>query len=353
MAAAPDQAGAPEDERAARQKAPSAVAKLIKRCLICFKTAAPPAPCEAVKDVMDRLGLTTTDLLNLYRVFFNLRLNEDGENGEARTRATSIFMDTVPEVITERRFFTGSLIQALMRLGGAGKEVHWDTFAWVIIRFCELSRTELPQCLMALILNEAESEVKHYVTREQLADFFEGYRACPIHSFSTQGINFERLPLSRYYAPDFVELTYRFPQLINPLIHVQQNLQAQFPSAKFWDSRPLSGWSRKISSEHFQMEVEKVYLFGVPPFQETCDMLAPDALGPKAVNQDQWLLRTKREGKPPLKQISIWGEQPCPEELEYDWRRRVRDEILRREKEEELRLQQKLAEQMKRGGAAA
>jgi len=130
--------------------------------------------------------------------------------------------------------------------------------------------------------------------------------------------------------------------LLNPIVHLQRSLQESLPSVVFWDNSQRSETTvRKIAYEFFQMEKTRCFMWGEPPFRESCDMLAPEALGFLTCNKDQWDLRTfdlhervgalsdagsmSRDGKlmaPPgyqyrsLRQFSVWGEQPNPEETE-------------------------------------
>lgn len=143
-------------------------------------------------------------------------------------------------------------------------------------------------------------------------------------SFNTLFIDFEKLPWSRYYVSDFTELAQRYSNLLNPFVHLQQSLQAHLPGSDFWDRYDFTGtFCRKITPEFFTMQQARVFLRGDPPFRETCDMLAPDALGANPVNQDQWRYRTHG-----LQQASVWGQCPPPELLQ-----RLRDEAAKAEQD--------------------
>jgi hypothetical protein len=165
-----------------------------------------------------------------------------------------------------------------------------------------------------------------YITADDLNNFYYArYRLCPIKSMSSADIDFSQLPLSRYYASDFTELVQRFTQLLNPLLHLQQSLQANLPDSEFWESLDrTASFPRRITFEFFTMQSTRVYLYGEPPFRESCDMLAPEALGADAVNQDQWLLRVKSKVKQGgMSQVSVWGEQPPPELFDILERKRL------------------------------
>lgn len=40
--------------------------------------------------------------------------------------------------------------------------------------------------------------------------------------------------LNRRVREDFIELCYRFSQLVNPCMHLQRSLQQSLPSLRFW-----------------------------------------------------------------------------------------------------------------------
>lgn len=187
-----------------------------------------------------------------------------------------------------------------------------------------------------------DSKVSHYVTMQQLIDFYSFWAKCSVTSFNTRAIDFTRLPQRRYYVEDFTELVQRFVVLLNPIIHLQRSLHEFLPSEDFWNYHHRSEVIiRKITADFFKMEKTRCFLFGEPPFRESCEVLAPEALGFEACNKEQWNLRTfdlherigaisdansfSKDGKwsaPPgfqyrsLKQFSVWGEQPSPEETE-------------------------------------
>merc|ERR1719221_1042997 len=234
---------------------------------------------------------------------------------ELVTRAEEVDIETVVKMVPERRKWVARIMRRLLLLGEVEDVVSWDQFLWIFMKFCSLNRVELSQALFVIVLKESNSSALHYTTARDLQDFFRLYRECPVKAFNTGMVDFDKLPLTRYYASDFAELVQRFSVLLNPILHLQQVLQSQLPSSDFWDnSDPSSSFCRKITFEFFTMNPTRVYLRGEPPFRETCDMLGPDALGCVPVNQDQWILRTKdaRMGRG-LRQVSVWGEQPPPE----------------------------------------
>jgi hypothetical protein len=276
----------------------------------------------------------------MYQVFHELR---QGECEEVIKTAGHVEKTSTYLLVEERRKWVRHLLKSLWDLGGIEDDtVYWDDFLYILVQFCSLSKSELCQALFHIILKKQESKVQHYVTLQQLIDFYSYWGKCPVTSFNTRAIDFTRLPLRRYYVEDFTELVQRFTVLLNPTIHLQRSLQEFLPSAEFWDDYSRSEVGiRKITYEFFKMEKTRCHLYGEPPFRESCEMLAPEALGFEACNKDQWELRTfdlhervgaisdvgglSKDGKwmappgfqfRPLKQFSVWGEQPSPEETE-------------------------------------
>mmetsp|Transcript_11006 Transcript_11006/g.20719 ORF Transcript_11006/g.20719 Transcript_11006/m.20719 type:complete len:370 (-) Transcript_11006:128-1237(-) len=211
-----------------------------------------------------------------------------------------------------------------------------------MLRFCSLNRVELAQTLFLCILRIRDSTTYHYIRSYELQEFFAVYKNCPVKSFDTAQINFDLLPIRRYFASDFAELLMRYSVLLHPILHLQQSLQAKLPGLDFWDNSTESvSFCRKITFDFFLMETGRIFLRGEPPFRETCDMLCPDALGCLPVNQDQWILRTwVAKGGQGLAQIFVWGEQALPEVIEL--RQMAKEE---EEEKERLRKEKEKAEE--------
>lgn len=287
----------------------------VRRCAGRVAQGSPPEPCSEVQDLLKSLKIKPNHLLQLYNTFHAIHQSE--REDEIITLATEVEAESLLQLVKERRQWVMGLLKRLLLMGGCEESVTWDQFLWIFLRFCSLNRVELCQALFVMISREVESPTLHYLTSEELHGFYWAYRNCPVRSFNTESMDFDKLPLTRYYASDFCELVIRFPRLLNPASHLQTSLQAVMPSSDFWHNFDQSSFCRKISHEFFLMEQHRVFIRGEPPFRETCDMLAPDALGPAPVNPDQWVLRTSaaRCGKG-LRQRSVWGEQPPPEILE-------------------------------------
>jgi len=291
-----------------------ATVNCLRRCAGSLTKTSPPEPCQEVQDLLRSLHIKPKQLLSLYDTFHNLWHDE---NARIASKISEVSTRCFYTLITERRQWVENLLTRLLRLGDCWDTVTWDKFLWIFLRFCSLSRVELGQALFVMIAKEVESPTLHYLTSQELQVFFNNYRNCPVKSFNTESMDFAKLPLSRYYPSDFCEVVMRFPRLLNPLLHLQLSLQAYLPSSAFWDEFDQSSFCRKITFEFFTINKHRVYIRGEPPFRETCDMLAPDALGPDPVNKDQWILRTsaKRDNMG-LQQVSVWGEQLPPEVLD-------------------------------------
>mmetsp|Transcript_17588 Transcript_17588/g.31755 ORF Transcript_17588/g.31755 Transcript_17588/m.31755 type:complete len:447 (-) Transcript_17588:43-1383(-) len=298
-----------EDERAWQTILSSLVRRACWRCAGRVIQGSPPEPCVAVQKLLNSLGVMPGDLLDVWNLFFRLAHETAGR---LMVRPTDIKADQLLSLVTVRRKWVERLLWRLLEMGAVDEWLTWDEFLYIFLRFCSLSHHELCQALFQFIVIEIDSPRLHYLTWEQLSEYYDFYSRCGVKSFNTKDVEFHRLPMSRYYMSDFVELLQRFQVLFNPILHLQKALQQHIPSLNFWDRYDRAeAFTRKVTEEFFLMEKMHVDLFGEPPFRETCDMLAPDALGCQAVNVDQWNLRC-----PGLSQYSVWGEQPTPEELE-------------------------------------
>jgi len=267
------------------------------------------------------------------------------------TTAYVVDAEVLPLLIDERRKWCIRLLRCILKLGDCEEEASWDKFLWVMLRFCSMNKVELAQTLFLCILRIRDSSTYHYIRCQELQDFFSLYRGCPVKSFDTSEINFDLLPLRRYYASDFAELLMRFNILLNPMLHLQQSLQTRLPGLDFWDNSTGSvSFCRKITFDFFLMETGRIFLRGEPPFRETCDMLSPDALGAVPINQDQWILRTwVAKGAQGLAHLYVWGEQASPEVMELRQLAREEEEerqrlLAEKQKQEEDENENKLAE---------
>lgn len=320
------------------EQARKALRACARRCYASCVKGSPPEPCEEVEEMLMALQVPKKCILQIYDVFHELASNEVDT---ILKTPTEILVDSIYELILERQRWVKKILKCLLELGGCEEEkVNWDCFLYILLRFCSLNRVELCQTLFMIILRDQKSKVLHYITMQQLIEFYAFYARCPVTSFNTRAIDFTRFPHHRYYVEDFTEVVQRFTVLLNPIIHLQRSLQESLPSINFWDNHSRTEVvCRKITREYFKMEKTRCFLWGEPPFSETCELLAPEALGFESLNTEQWELRTydlhervgamTEEGAtkngliaPPgfqyrsLRQYSVWGEQPSPEETE-------------------------------------
>jgi len=310
----------------------------LRRCYASCVKGSPPEACDEVEDLFMVLKVSKKCQLQLYHVFHDLAQNE--VPNILRT-PTEVNAESIYELILDRQKWVKKLLKCLLALGGCEEEkIDWNAFLYILLRFCALNRVELCQTLFMIILKDQKSKVLHYLSMQQLIEFYAFYARCPVTSFNTRAIDFTRFPHHRYYVEDFTEVVQRFTVLLNPIIHLQRSLQEFLPSMSFWDNHSRTEVvCRKITREYFNMKKSRCYLWGEPPFRETCELLAPEALGFEPLNTEQWELRTydlhervgamteevaSRNGlvAPPgfqyrsLRQYSVWGEQPSPEETE-------------------------------------
>mmetsp|Transcript_72428 Transcript_72428/g.125565 ORF Transcript_72428/g.125565 Transcript_72428/m.125565 type:complete len:529 (+) Transcript_72428:132-1718(+) len=309
-----------------------------RKCYACCVKGAPPVPCEDVLDLFEVLGVQEKHSQQIYSVFHELRQSEEEHVVKI---ATELDVTTCLNILDKRRRWIEPLLKRLLELGGVEEDmVTWDNFLYIFLRFCSLSRVELCQCLFMIIGLEVETETPHYLKMTDLETFYKFYAKSPVHSFNTRLVDFSKFPHKRYYVNDFAELCQRFTQLMNPIIHLQRHLQEKLPSVEFWDSYDRTEvFVHKITFEFFRMEKTRIHLRGEPPFRESCLMLAPESLGGEPINHEQWNNRTYGshertaalnegagvgpDGRMPapgyqyrsLKQNSVWGEHPLPEEM--------------------------------------
>lgn len=335
------------------QQAQKTVGKWVRRCKGVILKGAPPEPAEEVQALLKSMKLTNSHLLVMYDTFHWLRSHEEAFEEKVVVDALEVQVDSVLRMVVERRMWIKKLLLSLLELGGCKEGiVMWDDFLWILVKFCSLNRVELAQALFLIIQEDVQREVpdekkrRNYLTSDDLQDFYHFYESCPFQSFSTTGVDFDKLPMTRYYAPEFAELTNRFTQLINPTLYLQRVIQTFLPSKDFWDRMDRGqAFCRQVSHDFFKMDSGRVYLRGMPPFRESCDMLLPDALGAVPINRKQWVMRTsnRRAGRG-LRQVSVWGEQSSPEEIERTIKKKKEEDDLIKLRDRMIQAARKAAE---------
>lgn len=217
-----------------------------------------PEPCPHVVELLASLKMTPRDLNNLYKKFYEL---QQFQSRTVNPGPGEISEDSMLTLIAVRRYWVKVLLANLVELGGCRDVIPWDSFLYIFLRFCSLSKLELCQCLFFIITKSVKSWTVHYLTSTQLQEFYDFYANCPVSSFSTKSISFSRLPLNRYYLADFVELVHRFGQLVNPLVHLQRSMQQSLPSIGFWDDYDrFEVTNRKITLSFFLMTKKKSFM---------------------------------------------------------------------------------------------
>lgn len=195
------------------------------------------------------LQMTPRHLRYLYRVFLELKRHDPITMTSGPNEASTASM---LRLLRSRREWVKQILEALLELAGHRGTISWDGFLFVFLRFCGLSKFELAQVLFFIIARWSKSWTLDFLTLTQLEEFYEMYQTCPIKSFSTGGIDFAQMPRAKYPMVEFIELVYRFSELINPCLYLQRSLQRALPSSLFWDDYDaVSVQNRKITVDFF------------------------------------------------------------------------------------------------------
>eukprot|EP00927_Polykrikos_kofoidii_P001947 TRINITY_DN10754_c0_g3_i1.p1 TRINITY_DN10754_c0_g3~~TRINITY_DN10754_c0_g3_i1.p1 ORF type:complete len:444 (-),score=68.13 TRINITY_DN10754_c0_g3_i1:52-1383(-) len=177
------------------------------------------------------LQMTPRHVRKLYRIFQRLRSHD---SILMSTSVEECSVNSVIKLVKYRTKWVAKILSALIELGGFKEIVSWNGFVYILLKFCTLSRLEIAQVMFYIITRDVKSWTVHFVTTSQLEEFYYDYEDCDIMSYNTSRIGFSSLPMAKYNMVDFIELTYRFSQLINPCIHLQRSLQQSLPSLRFW-----------------------------------------------------------------------------------------------------------------------
>eukprot|EP00438_Fugacium_kawagutii_P030425 Skav216210 [mRNA] locus=scaffold238:169109:196968:- [translate_table: standard] len=143
---------------------------------------------------------------------------------------------SMTRLVKNHRKWVAKILLLLLDLAGYQDTVTWDGFIYVTMQFCSLSKLELCQVMFYIVSKEMRSWTVHYVTSSQLEEFYDDYYTCPVAAFNTNSIDFAKLPLAKYRMQDYIELCYRFSQLINPCMHLQRSLQQSLAGLRFWSN---------------------------------------------------------------------------------------------------------------------
>lgn len=217
----------------------------------------PPAP-EPVGEVMQllaELGITPRMIKFFYKLFRKLKQNDPltlqaGDN--------EVSVNSVCLLVKTHRRWVARILALLWDLAGFRELVSWDGFLFVLLNFCRMSKVELCQVMFYLIAMDMKSWSVVYLTATQLEEFYSDYDNCPLDAFNTKEIDFSRLPQAKYRLHEFVELMFRFNQLINPCLHLQRSLQEALPNLRFWqDYDRVKLMNRPIPIDFFRVRKVK------------------------------------------------------------------------------------------------
>jgi len=304
------------DEDGVPPSLPEKILNTVKKCLGAIVKSAPLEPGEEVGELLEHLNMSSKHVHQLYIAFHNLRQLE--VPNAIVTSASEVECKTLIHLVDNRKRWVRNILRHIVEYGGCVDVIDWDHFLYIFLRFCSLSKIELCQVLFFIIVKDSKTAQVNYLTDEQLMEYYDQYANCPVKAFNTESIDFMDMPLSRYYVADFCELVCRFSCLINPILHLQRQVQGKLPSQSFWDMNDRADmFNRKLGLEFFMMQKVHVFLRGEPPFRESCDLLLPDALGSEAIksNINQWKQRVPHV----VDQVKVWGNQKMPEpELAVD-----------------------------------
>jgi hypothetical protein len=222
----------------------------LRKCLGQFMRLSAPNPAREVMELLVQLEFTPRQISGLYATF------QDLKRFDSLTLTTDEFevsVESTFRLIRTKRKWVEKIMRLLLDLAGFSDVVTWDGYLYTLLQFCTLSKIELCQVLFFVISKSMKSWTVQYLTSTQLEEFYEDYRDCPIPSFNTAVMEFSKLPLAKYSMSDFIELMFRFSQLVNPCMHLQSELQHALPSMRFWtDYDRIKIQNRKIAIDFFR-----------------------------------------------------------------------------------------------------
>jgi len=242
------QKGPPEDDGGDGIGAKSLV--LLRSLINCFATSKPPEPAQEVVDLLCDMRITPRQVMGFYKTF---KMLKSKDSIMLRTGPNEASTESMTRLVRDQREWVYKIVILLLDLAGFRDTITWDGFLYVFIQFCALSKLELCQVMFYVISKEMKSWTVHYLTSSQLEEFFDDWYECPVSAFNTSSIHFAKLPLAKYRMHDFIELCYRFSQLINPCMHLQRSLQQSLPNLRFWsDFDNIRVYNRRITIDFFR-----------------------------------------------------------------------------------------------------
>mmetsp|Transcript_114447 Transcript_114447/g.356424 ORF Transcript_114447/g.356424 Transcript_114447/m.356424 type:complete len:227 (-) Transcript_114447:30-710(-) len=199
----------------------SSIVAAIRKCLGTALRGQPPEPTSEVIELLQSLHMTPRQVTSLWRTFLELKQHDPLTLTTGPNEAST---SSMVRLVRTKRQWVAKILILLLDLAGFRDTVTWDGFLFVFLQFCTMSKLELCQVMFYVIARQMKSWTVHYLTSTQLEEFYHDFANCPVKSFDTGSVDFTKLALVKYYMTDFIELLYRFSQLINPCMHLQRSL---------------------------------------------------------------------------------------------------------------------------------
>ncbi|CAE7170573.1 FBXO10 [Symbiodinium pilosum] len=197
------------------------------------------------------MKITPRLVMQFYKTFKRLKRYD---SITLRVGPDEVSTTSMTMLVKNHRKWVAKILILLLDLAGYKDTVTWDGFLYVSMQFCALSKLELCQVMFYVVCKEMKSWTVHYLTSSQLEEFYDDYYTCPVQAFNTNSINFAKLPLAKFRMQDFIELCYRFSQLINPCLHLQRSMQQSMPSLRVWsDYDRIKVYNRRIGIDFFRL----------------------------------------------------------------------------------------------------
>lgn len=222
----------------------------VRNCLSHFLQIVPPESDVEVLDILAELKITPRNLMYLYRTFQALKQHDPITMSTGPNEAS---VSSMRYLVVTHREHVEKILRLLSGIAGYEDVINWQGFVYVFLMFCTLSKLEVCQVMFYIIAKDMKSWTVNYLTSSQLEEFYAEFHTCPVPAFNTSTIDFARLPLAKYSLTDFIDLMYRFSQLINPAMHLQRALQQALPNLRFWrDYDRIKMHNRKITIDFFR-----------------------------------------------------------------------------------------------------
>ncbi|CAE7868736.1 FBXO10 [Symbiodinium necroappetens] len=223
-----------------------------RACLGNFSFDKPPEPASEVVELLQDMKITPRLVMQFFKTFKRLKRFD---SITLRVGPDEVSTASMTRLVKNHRQWVAKIMILLLDLAGYKDTVTWDGFLYVTMQFCALSKLELCQVMFYVVCKEMKSWTVHYLTSSQLEEFYDDYYTCPVHAFNTNSINFAKLPLAKFRMQDFIELCYRYSQLINPCMHLQRSLQQSLPSLRFWSNYDkIKVYNRRITIDFFRFQ---------------------------------------------------------------------------------------------------